>query len=128
MAAKVLIVDDEAHIVQVIAIKLKNNGFEVLTADNGQTAYQLACQQKPDLVITDFQMPAMNGLELIEKLRANPATSAAPVILLTARSFQLEEDCLSQMQVAACLSKPFSPREVLATAQEVLNRQPAAAK
>lgn len=128
MSAKVLIVDDEAHIVQVIAIKLKNNGFETLMADNGQTAYQMACEHKPDVIITDYQMPILNGLELIERLRATAATATVPVVLLTARSFTIEDDTLARLQVSACLSKPFSPREVLATVQEVLSRQPATAK
>lgn len=117
---KALVVDDEFHIVQVVAIKLRNNGFEVLTAENGAIAYQLACQHNPDVVITDYQMPVLSGLELIEKLRQTPATAATPVIMLTARNFAIEEDQRQQLGIAACLSKPFSPREVLGTVEEVL--------
>ena len=89
---KVLVVDDEIHIVQFVAIKLKNNGFDVITSENGQEALDIAITEKPDLVITDFQMPVMNGLELIEKLRTNPETADTPVIMLTARGFALEDE------------------------------------
>ena len=60
-----LVVDDEFHIVQVVSIKLKNNGFDVTTAENGTDAYDLACQLLPDIIITDYQMTGMTGLELI---------------------------------------------------------------
>jgi two-component system alkaline phosphatase synthesis response regulator PhoP len=66
---KVLVVDDEIHIVHVVAIKLRNNGFEVISAGDGQEGFKLACEEKPDIIITDFQMPIMTGLEMVEKLR-----------------------------------------------------------
>ena len=117
---KALVVDDEFHIVQVVSIKLKNNGFEVMTAENGQLAYDLACRDCPDIIVTDYQMPAMSGLELIQKLRQNDETAHVPVIMLTARGFSIEDDQKEQLNIAACLSKPFSPREVLQTIEEVL--------
>jgi len=119
---KALVVDDEFHIVQVVAIKLKNNGFDVLTADNGAAAYTLAVQHKPDIIVTDYQMPALTGLELIEKLRADEQTAAIPVIMLTARGFAIEDQKKQKLNIAACLSKPFSPREVLQTVEEVLKQ------
>ncbi|MEN6309058.1 MAG: response regulator [Anaerohalosphaeraceae bacterium] len=119
---KALVVDDEFHIVQVVAIKLKNNGFDVLTADNGATAYTLAVQHKPDIIVTDYQMPALTGLELIEKLRADEQTAAIPVIMLTARGFAIDDQQKQKLNISACLSKPFSPREVLQTVEEVLKQ------
>jgi len=119
---KALVVDDEFHIVQVVSIKLKNNGFEVLTAENGSVAYNLACETKPDVIVTDYQMPVMSGLELIEKLRANPQTAQIPVIMLTARGFAIEDEAKEKLRVSACLSKPFSPREVLQTIEETLRQ------
>jgi two-component system alkaline phosphatase synthesis response regulator PhoP len=123
---KILIADDEVHIIQVVAIKLKNNGFEVITAENGQKAFELACEHKPDLVITDFQMPIMTGLELIEKLRQNPDTASVPVIMLTARGFAIEDDIRQSLKISDCLSKPFSPRELLQNVQQVLEQEIAA--
>jgi two-component system alkaline phosphatase synthesis response regulator PhoP len=119
---KALIVDDEFHIVQVVSIKLKNNGFDVITAENGSKAYDLACEELPDVIVTDFQMPVMSGLELIEKLRENPRTAQIPVIMLTARGFAIEDEIKEKLRVSACLSKPFSPREVLQYVQDVLKQ------
>jgi two-component system alkaline phosphatase synthesis response regulator PhoP len=124
---KALVVDDEFHIVQVMAIKLRNNGFEVVTAENGSEAYKQACDFKPDVIITDYQMPVMSGLEFIEKLRQNPQTAQTPVIMLTARGFAIDDQQRQSLQISACLSKPFSPREVLQTVEDVLNKQTAAA-
>ncbi len=119
---KVLVVDDEIHIVQVVAIKLRNNGFEVVTAENGAEALELVRSQHPDLVITDYQMPVMTGVELIENLRSDAEFVELPVIMLTARGFAIEDDKKARLNVAACLSKPFSPREVLQCVQDVLQQ------
>jgi two-component system, OmpR family, alkaline phosphatase synthesis response regulator PhoP len=124
---KALVVDDEFHIVQVVAIKLRNNGFEVVTADNGADAYNLAREHKPDIVVTDYQMPGLTGLELIEKLRSTPETAAIPVIMLTARDFAIDDQKKETLGISACLSKPFSPREVFQTVEDVL-RQAVAVK
>ena len=79
---KALVVDDEFHIVQVVAIKLKNNGFDVVTAENGSDGYDLASETLPDIIISDYQMPIMNGVEATSLIVAqNPATR---VIALTA--------------------------------------------
>ena len=117
---KVLVVDDEIHIVHVVAIKLRNNGFEVITAANGAEAFELTCDEKPDIVVTDFQMPVMTGLELVEKIRQNEETKDIPVILLTARNFAIEDKQKEDLQICDCLSKPFSPKELLRSIQDVL--------
>ncbi len=117
---KVLIVDDEIHIVHVVAIKLRNNDYEVLSADNGAEAYELACKEKPDIIVTDFQMPVMTGLELVEKLRQRQETKDIPVIMLTARSFAIPKEQQEELQISDCLSKPFSPKELLGNIEDVL--------
>lgn len=120
---KILVVDDEVHIVQVVAIKLRNNGFDVVTAENGAEGLETAVREKPDLIVSDFQMPVLSGLEMIEQLRAKPETRDIPVIMLTARGFAVEEDKRKQLRISACLSKPFSPREVLQTIEDVLSQK-----
>jgi CheY-like chemotaxis protein len=117
---KVLVVDDEIHIVHVVAIKLRNNGFEVITAVNGAEAFELACSEKPDVIVTDFQMPVMTGLELVEKIRQNEEIKDIPVILLTARNFAIEDEQKRNLQISDCLSKPFSPKELLRSIQDIL--------
>jgi two-component system alkaline phosphatase synthesis response regulator PhoP len=120
---KVLVVDDEIHIVQVVAIKLRNNGFAVVTAENGQDAFNLACNETPDVIVTDFQMPGMTGVELIENLRNRPATADVPVIMLTARGFAIDDEQKQNLKISVCLSKPFSPREVLQCVEDVLKQK-----
>jgi CheY-like chemotaxis protein len=120
---KVLVVDDEIHIVHVVAIKLRNNGYEVISADNGASAFDLACEAKPDVIVTDFQMPIMTGLELVEKLRQCEQTKDIPVILLTARNFAISQQQQKDLQIAQCLSKPFSPRELLGHIEDILHNE-----
>ena len=115
--------DDEIHIVQVVAIKLRNNGFAVVTAENGQDAFNLACNETPDVIVTDFQMPEMTGVELIENLRNRPATADVPVIMLTARGFAIDDEQKQNLKISVCLSKPFSPREVLQCVEDVLKQK-----
>ena len=121
-ALKVLVVDDEIHIVQVVAIKLRNNGFDVITCENGAQALDLASNEKPDIVVTDFQMPLMTGLELVQNLRSQPDTADIPVVLLTARGFAIKNEQKENLNISACVSKPFSPRELLQTVEEVLKQ------
>ena len=120
---KVMVVDDEIHIVHVVAIKLRNNGYDVISAGNGAEAYDLACEVKPDIIVTDFQMPVMTGMELVEKLRSNEETAAIPVVMLTARGFAVEEEKRHQLRIAGFLSKPFSPRELLTIIEDIIHYQ-----
>lgn len=121
MAMKtVLVADDEVHIVQVVAIKLRNNGYNVVTASSGAEALNIIRDTCCDAIITDYQMPGMTGLELIEEVRRDPTTAAIPVIMLTARGFAVDQDQKESLGIAHCLSKPFSPRELLASLEETL--------
>lgn len=117
---KILVVDDEIHIQRVVAIKLKNNGFEVITAQDGKEGYDLAVQESPDVIVSDFQMPNMTGIEMVEKLRSNEKTADIPVIMLTARGFAIEDEQKENLHIAEFLSKPFSPKELLKSVENVL--------
>jgi two-component system alkaline phosphatase synthesis response regulator PhoP len=94
--------------------------MEVITASDGQEALELAKAHLPELVFTDYQMPFLSGLELCEKLKSDPATRHIPAIMLTARGFSLSDQELADTNIRKVLVKPFSPREVLRTVQEVL--------
>jgi len=117
---KVLVADDEIHIIHVVAIKLRNNGYEVVSAENGAEAFELACSERPDIIVTDFQMPKMTGLELVEKLRGCEETKDIPVIMLTARGFAVQEEQKEKLQISEFLSKPFSPRDLLRSIDDIL--------
>ena len=108
----ILIVDDEAHILQVLSLKLRNCGYTIYTAVDGEDALHQAKQNPPDLVITDVQMPYMNGLEFAHALSANSTTSHIPVVVLTARGHTLEISDTIIPNVKKVLSKPFSPRGI----------------
>jgi CheY-like chemotaxis protein len=119
-AKKVLVCDDEPHIVHVLCSKLRNAGLEVSTAHDGQEAFDLALREPPDLVFTDYQMPHLSGLELCAKLRADPRTRHIPAVMLTARGYSLSDKELADTNILRVLPKPFSPREVLKIAEDIL--------
>jgi two-component system, OmpR family, alkaline phosphatase synthesis response regulator PhoP len=117
---KILVADDESHILNVVSLKLRNAGFTVVTARDGQEALELAQQEKPHLLITDYHMPQLSGIELCQRLKQDPATSSIPAIMLTARGYQLEPSDTEQSGILRMLSKPFSPRQLLTAVEEVL--------
>lgn len=117
---RILVVEDEVAILHVLAMKLRQGGFEVLTARDGAAGLEMAQVEKPDLVISDYQMPYLSGLEMCQRLRQNPRTRDIPAILLTARGFDIEDVALQQAGIIKCMSKPFSPREVLEVARGLL--------
>ncbi len=118
----ILVCDDEPHIVHVVSTKLRNAGYDVITASDGEEAFELAREKRPDLLITDYQMPCLSGLELCAKLRTDEATKAMPVIMLTARGFSLSLEELAKTNIRQVLPKPFSPREVLSIVESALGR------
>src|ERR1044072_130278 len=116
----ILVADDESHILHVVSLKLRNAGFKVLTARDGQEALEVAQQQHPDLLIPDYHMPQLSGLELCQRLKQDAATSNIPAIMLTARGYHLEPHDTEQSGVLRMISKPFSPRLLLAAVNEIL--------
>jgi len=111
--SRILIVDDETHILQVLSLKLRNAGYEVLSAGDGEEGLELALEELPDLIITDFQMPFMTGLEMCQALATNKETEEIPVIMLTARGHSLNDEDVSIGNIRHVVHKPFSPRAVL---------------
>ena len=118
----ILVADDESHILNVVSLKLRNAGFRVLTAADGQEALETALHERPDLLITDYHMPQLSGLELCQRLKQDKRTSHIPAIMLTARGYQLEPRDTEQSGILRMLSKPFSPRQLLTTVNEVLEQ------
>lgn len=119
-ARRILVVDDEPHIVRVVAIKMQNAGFEVATAADGEEAYEAALEFRPDIIITDFTMPFLTGLDLSIKLRRDERTKDIPVVMLTARGYGLSREDLAKTNIKTVMSKPFGPRDLLATVEAIL--------
>jgi two-component system phosphate regulon response regulator PhoB len=121
----VLLADDEAHITCVVAERLRAAGFSVATARDGEEALEMALRLRPTLVITDLQMPRMNGLDLALKLAASDSGAATPVVMLTARGYILDQATLAKTNVRTVMGKPFSVREVVKVAAELVGGLPA---
>lgn len=122
MTQTVLIVDDETSIRDMIAISLEMADFRVIEADNAQKALALAVDERPDLILLDWMMPGTSGVELARRLKREETTKEIPIILLTAKS---EEDNKVQGLEAGAddyITKPFSPRELVARMRAVLRR------
>jgi len=119
MTWKVLVADDEVAIANVVAIKLRNAGMQVIVALDGQEAYERAVSERPDFLITDLQMPGMSGLELCARLAAE-IEGGIPTILLTAKGFEITPASVAQLPIRRIVTKPFGPRELLAHVQEAL--------
>lgn len=118
--ARVLVVDDEAHIVQVVALKLRNAELEVDTALDGAEALQMLRLRPYDLVVTDLQMPEMTGTELAQAMSVDPALARIPILMLTARGHLLREGEAEARNIAKVVHKPFSPRALLAEVMALL--------
>jgi two-component system phosphate regulon response regulator PhoB len=123
MSAKtVLIVDDEAPIREMIAVALEMADYRVLEADSAQAAHAMVVDHQPDLVLLDWMMPGTSGIELARRLKREEATADLPIIMLTAKG---EEDNKIQGLEAGAddyITKPFSPRELVARLKAVLRR------
>jgi two-component system alkaline phosphatase synthesis response regulator PhoP len=119
----ILVVDDEPQIIEVVQDYLKQAGYRVLAARDGQTALTLARHERPDLVVLDLMLPGgIDGLEVCRRLRRDPVLADVPIIMLTARI--AEADRLIGLELGAddYVTKPFSPREVVARVRAVLRR------
>ena len=121
MSARILVVDDESHILHVLSLKLRNAGYEVITACDGEEGLHVASAESPDLVITDLQMPYMTGTDLCRELAERRSTCDIPVIILTARGYALSEEDLAIGNIKEVVSKPFSPRLLIQMVQSLLN-------
>ncbi len=119
--AKILVVDDDKKIVELVTLYLKKDGYQVLAAYDGQQAIELARRKRPDLIVLDLMLPQVDGMDVCRTLRVR-AESQVPIIMLTGRS--TDEDKLEGLDLGAddYVTKPFNPRELLARIRAVLRR------
>ncbi|WP_445620331.1 phosphate regulon transcriptional regulator PhoB [Kushneria sp. Sum13] len=122
MSRTVLIVDDEAPIREMIAMALEMADFRILEAEDARTAHELVVDERPDLILLDWMLPGVSGIDLARRLKREPITRDIPIVLLTARC---EEDNKVQGLESGAddyITKPFSPRELIARLKAVLRR------
>lgn len=118
--ATILIADDQAHITHILALKFRALGHRVLITHDGEEALDTIRQTRPDLIITDCQMPYLSGYDMACQLFADPATAPIPVIMLTARGHTLSRDDLARTGIVHLIGKPFSIAALAEQAQTIL--------
>jgi two-component system phosphate regulon response regulator PhoB len=122
MSSKILIIDDESDVVDLIAMNLKSAGFDVLTANNGVAGLQRAKADLPALIVLDLMLPQMSGLEVCKVLKKDPLTARIPIIMLTAKSEEVDRIVGLELGADDYVPKPFSPRELVLRIQSVIRR------
>jgi phosphate regulon transcriptional regulator PhoB len=118
----ILVVDDEADLVELVSYNLKKEGFSIDSALDGETALTKLKKGRYDLVVLDLMLPGIQGLELCRILRNDPKTEALPIIMLTAKGEEVDKILGLEMGADDYVTKPFSPRELLARVKAVLRR------
>ena len=120
---KILIVDDEPDVVELIAFNLKGAGFDTVSAADGAEALKLARLTAPDLIVLDLMLPEVDGLEVCKLLRRDPATAPIPVIMVTAKASEIDRILGLELGADDYITKPFSPRELVLRVRKLIERR-----
>ena len=120
MSKTILSVDDSASIRQLVVFTLEKEGYEVVSAVDGQDALDKAKGQAVDMVITDLNMPNMDGIEFIQALRADPVFKFTPIVMLTTESAMTKKDSGKQAGATGWIVKPFNPEQLIAVVKRLL--------
>jgi len=120
MPKKIVVVDDEPDILRVVVFRLKKLGCEIITASNGAEGLSTIRAQRPDVILLDYRLPDMDGLEIARRLRADVNFEKTPIILVSASSGSDISDALAAASVNDYVVKPFVPEKLLATVQKYL--------
>ena len=116
----ILLVDDEANLRILVSTTLDEAQYRIIEATDGTAALELARQQRPDLLVLDWMMPGLNGIDVVQALRQDPVTAHIPIIMLSARGQETDKERGRSVGTSAYLVKPFSPLELLRTVEEIL--------
>jgi len=122
MTGTILIVDDEVSIRELVKFNLQKEGYHILQAEDGMAALELAKSEKPDLVVLDLMLPGIDGLEVCRNLKNQHNTAGIPIIMLTAKDEEIDKIIGLELGADDYLTKPFSPRELVARVKAVLRR------
>ncbi len=117
---KILVVDDEVNITQILEFSIGAEGYEVITAANGEEAIDKARHEQPDLIILDIMMPKIDGYEACRILKANPLTKGIPVVLLTAKGRDIDKRLGYEVGATDYIIKPFSPNKLVDRIHQLL--------
>ena len=123
MSKRILVVDDEMYIVNILDFTLAGEGWEVVSANNGEDALRTLLKFEPDLVILDVMMPRMDGVEVCRAIKAREESASTPVIMLTAKDREKDKDDALEAGADLYLTKPFSPQRLVQEIRNLLNPQ-----
>ena len=118
----ILVADDDPDILELVTLRLERAGFDVIQATDGDAALELACRHTPVLAVLDVSMPGRNGYDVTRELRRRDPARVTRVLLLTARAQEADKAVGAEAGADAYMTKPFSPQELLAQIEEVLER------
>ncbi len=122
MPKKILVVDDEAQLVEMIKMRLEANGYEVISAYDGQEALEKAKKEGPDLIILDLMLPKLDGYKVCALLKKDARYAKIPIIIFTARAQEEDRKLEEEIGADAYITKPFEPQALLAKIQELLRQ------
>ncbi|HWE94952.1 MAG TPA: response regulator transcription factor [Tepidisphaeraceae bacterium] len=118
----ILVIDDEKDLIDLVRYNLEKEGYDVIAASDGQAGLDVATRHRPDLVVLDLMMPGIDGLQICQRLRADQKVGRIPVIMLTAKATEADRIVGLELGADDYITKPFSPREVVARVKAVLRR------
>ncbi len=123
MPKKIMVVDDEESVLELLKAVLENDGYDVITASGGEECLEKLKKVKPDLVLLDMMMPGMSGREVCERIRKDPKTKNLKVIFVTvARFSEMGKDTLSKMSVADYITKPFDNNDLIKRVKKIVGK------
>lgn len=123
MSKKILVVDDESHMVRLVQFNIEKAGYCVITASNGREALEILEKENVDLIIVDMMMPEIDGLELCKHLKEHPKWKTYPVIMLTAKAQLTDKLSSKEVGVKTYITKPFNIKELVTAIEETLKDQ-----
>ena len=118
----ILVIDDEKDLIELVRYNLEKEGYDVIAATDGQSGLEVVKKHRPDLVVLDLMMPGLDGLQVCQQLRSDPRSGRIPVIMLTAKATEADRIVGLELGADDYITKPFSPREVVARVKAVLRR------
>ncbi len=123
MATRVLVVDDDPHVLQLLRVNFELEGYEVLSASHGEEALEQVKKGKPDILVCDVMMPGMDGLEVVRRVRANKATAKIPIVMVSAKAQLTDLSAGDNAGADAYVTKPFDPQDLLDAVGRLLKRK-----
>jgi DNA-binding response OmpR family regulator len=123
MAQRILIVDDDPNILKLLRLNLEMEGFDVVEAADGKEALDAVAEHSPDLLLCDVMMPNLNGLEVVARLRKDPANAELPIVMLSAKAQEMDVQHGKRVGADEYVTKPFDPDDLIAVVQRLLEHK-----